>query len=58
MNNNLVWIVEFVFLVVRYEKCNILGSPKIVHGEGYERYASNSVPHEVSDNKPSFDINT
>ena len=35
------------FLVERDEKYNILGSPKIVHGEGFESYASKSVPHEV-----------
>ena len=38
------------FLVARDEKYNILGSPKIVHGEGFESYASKSVPHEVSGN--------
>ena len=37
------------FLVARHENHNIMGSPKIVHGEGFESYASKSVPHEVSE---------
>ena len=44
------------FIVARHENYNILGSPKIVHGEGFESYASKSVPHEVSEG--SFLITT
>ena len=49
-----VEIIKMYFLVARHENYNILGSPKIVHGEGFESYATKSVPHEVSDGSQVF----